>query len=294
MHLDCTQYHQVYIEDAKVGIDFQVDWSDLVDVHIKNVRTGIYVRETDGNFGIGIMYGRIDVLAGDGTCGVKYPADSRGKYVAVQGLTIGGRPTYGIDFDGGKDDLLNVMKCVFENRTGHAIYARNGKAMIEACAFGADGQGIYLSPQVQGAAILGNSFRGPRRIDNQSHSQDIAVDDAPLNIPDLPASFTHYTYLPKQKPLHPENFFNVAAVPYRAVKGGKRDCTAAIQRALDDAAAAGGGTVFVPGGVWRLDGTLSIPGGVELRGSTPTRTITAWPAPICFLMPTRGTKTARR
>ena len=96
---------------------------------------------------------------------------------------------------------------------------------------------IYLSPQVQGAAILVNSFRGPRRIDNQSHSQDIAVDDAPLNIPDLPASFTQYTYLPKQKPLHPENFFNVAAAPYRAVKGGKRDCTAAIQRALDDAAA---------------------------------------------------------
>ena len=101
-------------------------------MHIKNVRTGIYVRGPTATSASESCTAESTFSAGDGTCGVKYPADSRGKYVAVQGLTIGGRPTYGIDFDGGKDELLNVMKCVFENRTGHAIYARNGKAMIEA------------------------------------------------------------------------------------------------------------------------------------------------------------------
>ena len=44
------------------------------------------------------------------------------------------------------------------------------------------------------------------------------------------------------------------------------DCTSAIQRALDDASAAGGGTVFVPVGRYRLDGMLTIASNVILRG----------------------------
>ena len=44
------------------------------------------------------------------------------------------------------------------------------------------------------------------------------------------------------------------------------DDTAAFQTALADAQTNGGGIVFVPGGNYRLDGTLTVPGGVELRG----------------------------
>ena len=44
------------------------------------------------------------------------------------------------------------------------------------------------------------------------------------------------------------------------------DCTPAIQRALDDASAAGGGTVFLPEGRYRLEGTLTIASNVFLRG----------------------------
>ena len=44
------------------------------------------------------------------------------------------------------------------------------------------------------------------------------------------------------------------------------DCTPAIQRALDDASAAGGGTVFIPKGRYRLEGMLTIASNVFLRG----------------------------
>ena len=44
------------------------------------------------------------------------------------------------------------------------------------------------------------------------------------------------------------------------------DCTPAIQHALDDANAAGGGTVFLPEGRYRLEGMLTIPSNVFLRG----------------------------
>ena len=44
------------------------------------------------------------------------------------------------------------------------------------------------------------------------------------------------------------------------------DCTPAIQRALDDASAAGGGTVFLPEGRYRLESMLTIASNVFLRG----------------------------
>ena len=44
------------------------------------------------------------------------------------------------------------------------------------------------------------------------------------------------------------------------------DCTATFQEALDMLGNKGGGTVFVPEGRYRLDGTLYVPGNVTLRG----------------------------
>lgn len=47
----------------------------------------------------------------------------------------------------------------------------------------------------------------------------------------------------------------------------KTDNTSAIQKALDKAAADGGGYVYLPAGKYRLDGYLVVPSGVELVGS---------------------------
>ena len=52
-----------------------------------------------------------------------------------------------------------------------------------------------------------------------------------------------------------------------AAGDGKTDCTAAFQKALDDAGKAGGGVVGVPAGRYRIDGNLTIPGGVTLQGT---------------------------
>ncbi|MBQ2987316.1 MAG: hypothetical protein IJE23_07540 [Tyzzerella sp.] len=47
---------------------------------------------------------------------------------------------------------------------------------------------------------------------------------------------------------------------------GAVDCTAELQRALDDCHAMGGGTVYLPAGTYRIDGRLTIPSHVTLRG----------------------------
>ncbi|QHI69714.1 glycosyl hydrolase family 28-related protein [Tichowtungia aerotolerans] len=53
---------------------------------------------------------------------------------------------------------------------------------------------------------------------------------------------------------------------YGADPSGLSDSTTAFTSALNACASQGGGTVFVPAGEYRIDGTLRIPSGVTLRG----------------------------
>lgn len=57
------------------------------------------------------------------------------------------------------------------------------------------------------------------------------------------------------------------ATVYGAAGNGTNDDTVAIQSALTAAGANGGGIVYLPGGTYHLTNTLTVPGGVELRGA---------------------------
>jgi hypothetical protein len=58
----------------------------------------------------------------------------------------------------------------------------------------------------------------------------------------------------------------IASLVIEAPKDGVGDATGAIQAAIDEAAAAGGGVVFLPAGKYRLAGRLTLKEGVTLRG----------------------------
>lgn len=51
-----------------------------------------------------------------------------------------------------------------------------------------------------------------------------------------------------EKPVFPDA--TVSVVKYGAVGDGQHKCTAAIQRAIDEMAAKGGGKVIIPSGLW--------------------------------------------
>ena len=80
----------------------------------------------------------------------------------------------------------------------------------------------------------------------------------------------------------------IASLVIEAPKDGVGDATAAIQAAIDEAAAAGGGVVFLPAGRCRLAGRLTLKEGVTLRGDyTPNLPQVPKPAGgYTILMPT--------
>lgn len=99
--------------------------------------------------------------------------------------------------------------------------------------------------------------------------------------------FSHAGYRGGERPIPPEDpewrpavVLDVTRPPYGCVPDGspENDCTRAIQRAIDDAEAAGGGVVHLPEGEYRISSDnaqhfLRIDrGGVVLRGDGPGKT----------------------
>ncbi len=64
-----------------------------------------------------------------------------------------------------------------------------------------------------------------------------------------------------------DRFADVTKEPYWADTTCTNDIGAVLQTALNDVAQHGGGVVYVPSGRYRLDAPITIPTGVELRGS---------------------------
>jgi hypothetical protein len=122
-----------------------------------------------------------------------------------------------------------------------------------------------LQPGVSSATILGSSFSGSAAalLDNTSSGTVFRADPGFLF---NPSDITTYSFHPLPRPAS-ARLFNVANAPYRAHGDGATDDTAALQKALTDVGKAGGGTVYLPPGTYVVKGHLSVPAGVELRGS---------------------------
>ncbi|MBR6548410.1 MAG: hypothetical protein IKT68_02605 [Clostridia bacterium] len=73
--------------------------------------------------------------------------------------------------------------------------------------------------------------------------------------------------LPKITRKQPQSHFIVANL----AKDGKTDVSAALQKLLNEMSSTGG-IVYLPAGAYRLDQPISVPGGVQLRGSATVAT----------------------
>lgn len=92
-----------------------------------------------------------------------------------------------------------------------------------------------------------------------------------VNTDDIPeTAHLVYEFATPRKPARVDSGSLKNVWDFGADATGILDDTDAIQAALDEAGAEGGGTVFLPPGQYRLEGTLRVPSGVELRGPLGT------------------------
>ena len=100
------------------------------------------------------------------------------------------------------------------------------------------------------ATIASVHAKDAGKSDSQTSSWRVIVEDKRFPTDDVIVAFCSVT----------DSQYSLPADPATS------DCTPAIQRALDDASRAGGGTVFLPEGRYRLEGMLTIASNVILRG----------------------------
>lgn len=172
----------------------------------------------------------------------------RGADIAVYGVNTGG---YGI----------NLNDCTLSGWQDQAIRMNGGNLTVSGSKFEGSGAAILLQGRVSQAVLTGNQFADAVRAVSAEESTRLVRDDSSRDVPSMP-DYDH----PAVPVCRAASDRLVLAADYGAAAGGQRDCTAAIQAALDEAGKSGG-IVYLEGGIYRLDGALRIPAGVELRGS---------------------------
>jgi hypothetical protein len=257
-----------YLRTHATGCEMaRSDWEYIYDVTVTSYQTGMVFHAGTGGPGNAVMFGCHLT-----DCGVALRLEGLNPVgLAVTGCTLAGAPgllttagfttvaqfntctVAGVDLVG--RGVTTFQGCTFEA----PVNVRAGAVTAIDCAWSQPGEALTLGPEVRRARVVSCRFNGAPGITDHS-AGDVEIAHTPLAF-DHPDVSPH---LPSPDP-RPKTakVFDVTA---SGASSPAADNTAAFQAALDAAGAAGGGTVYVPAGKYRLAGSLKVPSGVELRG----------------------------
>ena len=154
-----------------------------------------------------------------------------------------------------------MQNCII---TDGDVRVRGGTLSAIDCNFTEPRSQVIIHAEAVAASLIGNQFVGDPKIQIEAPSEQFVVDNRTRKFAPMPRleSAPARDYQPAKSDL-----FVATDAPFNAVGDAKTDDTAAIQKALDAAAENGGGIVYLPALNYVVKGNLTIPSGVELRGS---------------------------
>ena len=240
--------------------------------HLKDCQTGIHV---DGSSSSGIMFTRVEME----NCENGIVVSSADGPVQLYGCEISAREN-AVLMESGSSSRLMMEQCTVK---GGAVNSMSGDFVASDCDFNNTTPQVFIGSDAR-CILKGNRFAKKADVQNNSlfecHIDHTALTER-SKLPEFPD-----LRVPETKPARVV-LYNVLdfgiepfVVPFNsstntqsiqnAIRNGlnsAKDATAAIQSALDKAKADGGGIVYLPGGRYKMLGTLTVPTGVELRGA---------------------------
>lgn len=270
--VEWENFVDISLSDYKTGIIFTDclrinSCGTMFNVSVVNANKALVLNKMDPR--VGISFANCTFKANQGTSPVAVEInDQSGSGAIFNTCTIGGGAVNAVCLN--SNVIANFQNCTFDSWTGtYAITASTGCVVVEGCTFipalTSTLKGIGLSGNASGS-ILGNTFSGTSTyLLTNTSTGDVKRQETGYSFPKLNiTSHTWKTTLPKPST---NNFYNVTLSPYSADKTGVNDATTAIQNALNAASGAGGGTVYLPAGQYRINTHLTVPANVELRGA---------------------------
>lgn len=221
-----------------------------------NCKVGVYVTESAG---CGIMFTRVKTPGCEIGLEQAPGQGGPGQYLACE---FSGK-SYGVYTHSSVSNLIQLQQCTVSG----GVEINGGELIADNCTFncnvniGALARCVFTSNTVQNGTF------------NNSSLFECKVDNTARQIKALPEYPEELMEIPTTKPAALNLFvvtddkYGAKAEYITASLDEAQDNTTAIQNALNDAKAAGGGIVYLPSGHYRCNGSLTIPTGVELRGS---------------------------
>jgi hypothetical protein len=267
MHRSDWEYvSNLYVSGYKTGmwIGREPGYSDtpnaqLYETHIKNCGTGLYIQAVN-------PYG---ILISNSTFG----AEKEDKAVYFYNDFKTSVQFNGVDFNGsivsdGSDGVISFESCTFNNYNQYALKVNNGNVLLTQSEFKKPDGHVFLGSAVNTLKSINSGYNGKLEIKNDSKAAKVEINNSKEYL---------FTPIPKNVitdiKVHPKPASNIvlkADLPRATGFNNDQpteDVSAQLQKALNQVNAAGGGTVYLPGGRYLVNNPITVPSGVELRGT---------------------------
>ncbi len=269
------------------GVAFRfemVDWTYVADITAHGYRVALNnshptMREDDGSpnghvynvdfrdcyIGYNAEYvNPIGMMITNGTIQAEIPVLASADFnttFSLNRLTLKSYDSTAVRIEG--DGVVSLEQCVIITNNGVGIEAQQGEVMVNQVSF--KNCATHVETGKGASAVVTNPVTDKTWTatgSNVSVTWDDTLETAAFD-PD------QYDYN-AQAVTRPagDAFVDVTQSPYHADMDAASDISDLLQQALNDVAEQGGGVVYLPSGRYRLDQAVTIPTGVELRGSS--------------------------
>ena len=245
-----------------------------------NCKTAIYAQDPQD---VGIMFHNVNAI--DCEYGVFIP-EYAGGVVQLSNCSLQATEyAIGVDSNSSTRLLLNQSKI-----TSGKVEVLGGALIVTDSDINNGSPHIVIGVESR-AIITGNRFDGEPVIENNSMYECQIDHEAMTNLKKVPEFPYRDPQAIKQKP---ENVILVVATeePFNAKNDGETNNTTAIQQALDNVKSKGGGIVYLPPGKYKVAGSLTIPSGVELKGSSDVGSVPTGPGSVLEVYNGKNDETA--
>ncbi|MDR1783437.1 MAG: glycoside hydrolase family 55 protein [Dysgonamonadaceae bacterium] len=233
--------------------------AQFTEIHIENCDTGLFVQDVNP---YGLLFSN-STFKSDGDGIAAYFFDDFKTSTQFNG----------VDFEGpiisdGSDGVISFESCTFDKYKDFALKINSGNVLLTQSDFKKASGHVLLGTKVNTLKSMNSGYK--RKLDIKNNSNTAKVD---IKTGDK------YVFEPIPKnvktniDVHPRPLSNkIIRADLPRAEGfnndvPEKDVSTELQAALNAVKAAGGGTVYLPGGRYLVEQPITIPSGVELRGT---------------------------